>query len=264
MIKVLAVFSLQYASAGNNPGIPIVFLVGGLSLFFGGLIKINRDRLIANMPTSKIRSVAMGLTEINGKVTKYRDTLTAPLSGKECVYCRLSITEWRRGRKRSYPVELRAKEKGVLFNLDDGTGSILIDARGANLENLTRSIDIESRQGESTITDTILEYCKQRGIELYRKNGTLKNIEFKETHIPVGQDLYIMGIASKNKYKDPASKSEQNDNMIGYQFRQRIFYISDKSEKEILTNSVQNSRIMLIGGMVLSVIGLIGVMDFFK
>jgi len=73
-----------------------------------------------------------------------------------------------------------------------------------------------------------------------------------------------MGIVSKNKYKDPASKSEQNDNMIGYQFRQRIFYISDKSEKEILTNSVQNSRIMLIGGMVLSVIGLIGVMDFFK
>ena len=124
--------------------------------------------------------------------------------------------------------------------------------------------DIESRQGDSTITDTILDYCKQHGIELYRKNGTLKNIEFKETHIPVGKDLYIMGIASKNKYKDPASKSEQNDNMIGYQFRQRIFYISDKSEKEILTNSVQNSRVMLIGGMVLSVIGLIGVMDFFK
>ena len=264
MIKVLAVFSLQYASAGNNPGIPIVFLIGGLSLFFGGLSKINRDRLIANMPTSKIRSVAMGLVEINGKVAKFRDTLVAPLSGKECVYCRLSITEWRRGRKRSYPVELRAKEKGVLFNLDDGTGKILIDARGANLENLTRSIDIESRQGDNTITDTILDYCKQRGIELYRKNGTLKKIEFKETHIPVGQDLYIMGIASKNKYKDPASKSEQNDNMIGYQFRQRIFYISDKSEKEILTNSVQNSRIMLIGGMVLSVIGLIGVMDFFK
>ena len=52
--------------------------------------------------------------------------------------------------------------------------------------------------------------------------------------------------------------------MIGYQFRQRIFYISDKGEKEILTNSVQNSRIMLIAGMVLSLIGLLGVMDFFR
>ena len=99
MTKTLALISLQYASAGNNPGVPIVFLIGGLSLFFGGLTKINRDRLIANMPTSKIRSVAMGLVEIYGKVSKYKDTLTAPLSGKECVYCRLSITEWKRGRK---------------------------------------------------------------------------------------------------------------------------------------------------------------------
>ena len=51
--------------------------------------------------------------------------------------------------------------------------------------------------------------------------------------------------------------------MIGYQYRQRIFYISDKSEKEILKNSVQNSRVMLIGGLVLSVIGLIGIIDYF-
>ena len=65
------VFS-QYAAAGNNPEFPI----GGLSLFFGGLSKINRDRLIANMPTSKIRSVAMGLVEINGKVAKFNRRTT--------------------------------------------------------------------------------------------------------------------------------------------------------------------------------------------
>ena len=51
-----------------------------------------------------------------------------------------------------------------------------------------------------------------------------------------------MGIASRNKYKENESKPGENDNMIGYQYRQRIFYISDKSEKEILKNSVQNSR----------------------
>ena len=85
----------------------------------------------------------------------------------------------------------------------------------------------------------------------------------KETYIPIGQDLYIMGIASRNKYKENESKPGENDNMIGYQYRQRIFYISDKSEKEILKNSVQNSRVMLIGGLVLSVIGFIGIIDYF-
>ena len=72
-----------------------------------------------------------------------------------------------------------------------------------------------------------------------------------------------MGIASRNKYKENESNPGENDNMIGYQYRQRIFYISDKSEKEILKNSVQNSRVMLIGGLVLSVIGLIGIIDYF-
>ena len=263
MTKAIADISLHYAATGSNPAIPFLFFIGGLTLFFGGLIKVNRDRLIANMPTSKIRSVALGLVEIYGKVAKHKETLTAPLSGKECVYCRLSITEWKRGRKRSYPVELRAKEKGVLFKLDDGTGKILVDARGANLENLTRSLDIDTGLDDNPITDTILEYCKKHDIDLYHKNGSIKNFEFKETYIPTGQDLYIMGIASRNKYKENESKPGENDNMIGYQLRQRIFYISDKSEKEILKNSVQNSRVMLIGGIVLSVIGLIGIIDYF-
>ena len=82
MTKTLALISLQYASAGNNPGVPIVFLIGGLSLFFGGLTKINRARLIANMPTSKIRSVAMGLVEIYGKSVSIRIPLQRPLAEK--------------------------------------------------------------------------------------------------------------------------------------------------------------------------------------
>ena len=260
MAKFIAGISLHYAAAGNELGMQLVFFIGGLTLFFGGLIKIKRDRLIENMPTSKIRSIALGLVEVYGKVVKHKKTLMAPLSGKECVYCRLSITEWRRGRKRSYPHELRAKEKGVLFNIDDGTGKILIDARGANLENLTRKLDIDISD-ETDLSSTILDYCKMNEIELFHKNGSRKRIEIKETYIPLGQDLYVMGIA--NKHKTNNSGSIQQEYIIDYQYRQKIFYISDKSETDILKNSVQNNRIMIFGGIVLSVIGLIGIIDNF-
>jgi len=260
MVKFIAGVSLHYAAAGGESAMQLVFFIGGLTLFFGGLIKIKRDRLIENMPTSKIRSIALGLVEVYGKVAKHKETLTAPLSGKECVYCRLSITEWKRGRKRSYPFELRAKEKGVLFNIDDGTGKILIDARGANLENLTRKIDVDILD-ETDLSDTLLDYCKLNEIELFHKNGSRKRIEIKETYIPLGQDLYVMGIA--NKHKTDNSGSIQQEYIIGYQYRQKIFYISDKSETDILKNSVQNNRIMIFGGIVLSVIGLIGIVDNF-
>ena len=98
-------------------------------------------------------------------------------------------------------------------------------------------------------------------IELFHKNGSKKRIEIKETYIPVGKNLYIMGIAKKHKTDN--SKSIQQDYIIGYQYRQKIFYISDKSEKNILKNSVHNNRIMIFGGIVLSVIGLIGIVDNF-
>jgi len=260
MAKFMASVSLHYAGTGGDSVMPLVFFIGGLTLFFGGLVKIKRDRLIANMPTSKIRSIALGLVEIYGKVVKHKKTLTAPLSGKECVYCRFSITEWKRGRKKSYPHELRAKEKGVLFNIDDGTGKILIDARGANLENLTRKLDIDVLD-QTDISETILEYCKMNEIELFHKNGSKKRIEIKETYIPLGQNLYMMGVV--NKHKSDNSESMQQKYIIGYQYRQKIFYISDKSETDILKNSAYNSRIMIFGGIVLSVIGLIGIVDNF-
>ena len=59
-----------------------------------------------------------------------------------------------------------------------------------------------------------------------------------------------MGIATRNKYKENESKPGENDNMIGYQYRQRIFYISDKSEKEILKNSVQKNDIIICTALV--------------
>ena len=260
MTKFIAGVSLHYASTGGQSAMPLVFFIGGLTLFFGGLIKIKRDRLIENMPTSKIRSIALGLVEVYGKVVKHKETLTAPLSGKECVYCRFSITEWRRGRKRSYPHELIAKEKGVLFNVDDGTGKVLIDARGANLENLTRKLDIDILD-ETSLSSTILDYCKINKIELFHKNGSRKRIEIKETYIPLEQNLYVMGIA--NKHNTDNSGLIHQEYIIGYQYRQKIFYISDKSETDILKNSVYNNRVMVFGGIILSVIGLIGIVDNF-
>ena len=46
----------------------VVGFGGGIFLFFKGLIWLKQKRLIENLPTSKIRSLAMGLVEIFGEV----------------------------------------------------------------------------------------------------------------------------------------------------------------------------------------------------
>ena len=51
-------------------------------------------------------------------------------------------------------------------------------------------------------------------------------------------------------------------NEYGVKFvdNEKKFTDTFKSEKEILKNSVRNSRVMIFGGIVLSVIGLLGIM----
>ena len=85
--------AIQQAGSGNGIGFALILFFGGLLLFYSGLKKLQRDRLIANIPTSKIRSMAMGIVELYGTIQTYEETLTAPFSGKECVYCRVSVSE---------------------------------------------------------------------------------------------------------------------------------------------------------------------------
>jgi len=42
--------------------------LGGAAFIYGGFYKLRRFRLIADTPTSKIRSMAIGLVEIKGQV----------------------------------------------------------------------------------------------------------------------------------------------------------------------------------------------------
>ena len=59
--------------------------VGGGAVFFYGFNRMKRFQLMNDTPTSKIRSMAMGLVEIKGKASA-KKYLNAPFSRDECVY----------------------------------------------------------------------------------------------------------------------------------------------------------------------------------
>ena len=94
----------------------------------------------------------------------------------------------RRG-KRTHLVEHRAREKGVLFYLEDDTGKVLVDARGADLTNLTRDVSVKL-DDDDEMTDRIKDYCDKHNI-----NWQNRRMEFEETFIEPGEDLYVMGTA---------------------------------------------------------------------
>jgi hypothetical protein len=114
-------------------GNPIIWSVigfgAGIYFFFRGFALLRRKRSIANVPRSTIRGASLGLVEVSGKV-EGPYTIIAPLSEEDCFYYR--TTAWKGGEG----TWLKAAEESLSapFFLDDGTGKLMVDARGAEAD----------------------------------------------------------------------------------------------------------------------------------
>ena len=111
------------------------FVFIGLILLLHGFAKMSEFLLARNVPQSKIRSAAIGLVEIQGKVVP-EHVLTTPYSKSECVYYRSELEEYRvRSRLSSDPeyewVTVSTDTHRLPFWAKDETGQILIDPSNA-------------------------------------------------------------------------------------------------------------------------------------
>jgi hypothetical protein len=100
----------------------------GPYFFWRGFRVLQRKRLIVDTPRSTVRTAALGLVEITGKVVGPH-TLVAPLSHADCLYYRLVVESNPDGDLNKSIRELCAP----LF-LDDGTGMVMIYPQGAELQ----------------------------------------------------------------------------------------------------------------------------------
>lgn len=109
-----------------------VAVAGGLYFFFVGFHLLARKRLLLSTPTSKIRSAAMGLVEVNGAaVGPY--TMAAPITGKPCFLYHTTAWRQRDGKKQEWE-KVADETLHVPFFIDDSTGQLLIEPLGADLD----------------------------------------------------------------------------------------------------------------------------------
>lgn len=162
----------------------ILGLCIGAYLFFYGFIEIRKKRFIESIPTSKIRSVAMGLCEIAG-TAKEKVLLKSPLTNTECVYYRFLVEKEVSDSKgnRSW----RTVKKGSstnYFYVEDGTGNILVDPLGAEMM-------------------LIKDY---RNIE--KKGIFAPKMRYTEWYIKPGDYTYVLGTVKKFKDAEQEHKEK--------------------------------------------------------
>jgi hypothetical protein len=184
-----------------NPVGPLVGSLVALVALFFSLRQRRRHRLLADLPTSKVRGVFIGLVELKGSAES-ESPLTSYLAAARCVDYRWTVEEhWRRTETESYTDSKGNRRTRVkttsgwdtvasggdstVFYLQDDTGVILVHPKGARVD---RSL--------------MFDQTVSRGDPLYHGRGPDHSVRgstgrrrFREEGIPLHAPLYLVGDA---------------------------------------------------------------------
>ncbi len=155
----------------------------GIFLFFRGFPFLKRKRLIQNTPTSTIRGAALGAVEVSGTVVGPY-TLISPLSGSDCFYYHAVARSTGEDEKKVAEEVLYAP-----FFVDDGTGRLMVDPRGAEME-LRPSVDEE--YSPSTGDAFTRHFLVRRGLS----SGAPAKLQ--ESCIRPGDHLFVLATLREN------------------------------------------------------------------
>src|SRR5580700_6487597 len=166
----------------------------GIGLFVYGFRLLQRRRLILDTPFSKIRSASMGMVEISGlAVGPY--TMIAPITARPCYYYRTLVWEWKQSGKNKNWVKVAGECMHVPFFVDDNSGRLLIDPRGADLD-LHRDFEEEFCNSLFTTKEpapvNVLNFLARHGIVTQNK------IKVEEYCIKPKNSLFILGTLGDN------------------------------------------------------------------
>ncbi len=175
---------------GDNPAPLFIGLAVGLVLSGVGFRYLRKRRLVQNIPTSKIRSMAMGLVEVKGKAMGPA-AFEAPFSGEPCVYYDVRVEEYRKGKDSSRWVQVFTRNTNDLpFNVSDETGHTSVRPEGAEIL-LSETFSFRN-QGRG-VPSKVEWYLMEKGFSIHGFVGLEKNLRFSERVIRPGQELYVIG-----------------------------------------------------------------------
>lgn len=197
LIKEIAVIVSFFVLGGTmfyyfkEGGIILAFLL----TFVVAILSSNNNKrflkLQRNLPTSKVRSVAMGMAELQGNCNMIK-SVNSPLGDKECIGFRYKIEDVKTDKDghTSYTTRL---DKTVCedFMLTDDTGSILV--KGENISLIWMEEDSSIYHDSQRFTEYLLKNKKEVLL--------IGNVSLEENKPIVGFDTYhkTFGVSSIDK-----------------------------------------------------------------
>jgi hypothetical protein len=241
--------------------------IAGPALLAGGFKDLRLKRLIQNTPTSRIRSAAMGLVEVNG-VIECRSLVSAPFTGRLCAAWNVDISI--QGRQKTWSVVHRATS-GHPFFLRDDTGVALVFPHGADCR---VHFGVEETCPGIALPECYASYVGTLGAQ--RHLWRLSMLRFRERVLEEGQRVYVMGTATPPATALVVSEGEGmaatgtgewraarvrgGDQQVAAVIRrgesEKTFIISQDSERDLTTGLGLQVFCKLVGGPLIGLLGL--------
>ena len=242
-------------------------LVAGPWLFWRGFRTMRTRRLIADTPTARIRSMAMGLVEIDGLVEP-RSTLGAPFSGAPCAYWEIDIA----ARSRRGWTIVHRNRSGNPFFLRDETGLALVYPQGAEFK---IRFGKEEECAGLTLPPCYSEYMNTHASPVGQM-ARMGRLRFRERMLEAGDHVYVLGTAVPRAQEvvvsegdllratgtDDASATRVQtlDHAVTAVIRcgevESTFLVSQESERSLMFALGGRALMQLAGGPALTLLGL--------
>lgn len=256
---------LQSESSDDTLGLVVMF-GAGLLLVYHGFRKWQQMRLMQDTPTEKVRSAAVGRTELTGTATPIDGigTIDQPFTDGECLVATYEIEEWKEDNDDDgNDGHWSSVDSGTLvtpFEVDDGTGSMRVEPE----EDATFDISSENRTrfhvgANRTPPDEVVQFFERRyddedGLlgRLLDWDPSVRGSEkrrYTQEVIPPGERVYLLGGARPT---DDASGSNADRLVLGRDGGSDEFIVSDRSEEELVSNYRWVAPAQVLGGLALS------------
>ena len=240
----------------RTPDHPFLYLaagtLGGFWLFAEGWLLLQRKRLIESIPTSTIRSLALGLVEISGQAQPEKQVLSSPFRGVPCVFYTYAVEERVGSGKHTRWETITKGTSEQPFFASDTTGRVLIAPLNAEL--ILQDERIVRNDWLGALPPTTIAGLNRLGISTERWLGN-KTLRCRESFILPDAQVYVLGTAQERL--GATERVENAARLYIGSNRGHEFIISDRSEKDLRSHLRWRMWAYGAGGLALTALCLI-------
>lgn len=257
----------------------LIGLILGVILMIFGFQSFRRYQKIRDIPTSKVRSIAIGTVEVQGKVRKDEDSIYKhPIDGEDTVYYERTVEKYNPDDDGSDWDTVLTEHIGDSFYVEDDTGKVRVSMEG----NPTLEIeDAQTREIYRVGPDDELPRALE-GTDANKDTIIPDILEGKRKYrvtvqaLRPSDDVYVLGEARERDSEVRTSENEENlvigspdldkegtlnTTNQGYSWRKGFFsninfIIANQKEEELQKEEKWQGPLGFFGGLAIATISL--------